>query len=146
MGYDMNLMVFKKRSLERIKEHTSVDVLDFNITDAYSIYLFTLLHSDDYVIPEGEEARYILSESYRILDDFFKEKGVKVENDEAILISKKTYEDLVIWVEEKLKSTTLFDLAWKDEFEILTYVTVYQNLKREKIDFDTEFVLFIHDW
>ena len=74
------------------------------------------------------------------------EKGVKVENDEAILISKKTYEDLVIWVEEKLKSTTLFDLAWKDEFEILTYVTVYQNLKREKIDFDTEFVLFIHDW
>ena len=97
-------------------------------------------------LPICEEARYILSESYRILDDFFKEKGVKVENDEAILISKKTYEDLVIWVEEKLKSTTLFDLAWKDEFEILTYVTVYQNLKREKIDFDTEFVLFIHDW
>ena len=27
MGYDMNLMVFKKRSLERTKEHTSVDVL-----------------------------------------------------------------------------------------------------------------------
>lgn len=146
MGYDMNLVVFKKKSLERIKEKTGVEVLDFNITDAYSIYLFTLLHPDEYVVPEEEKARYILSESYRILDDFFKEKHIEVGNDEAIIIPKETYEDLVLWVEEKLKSTTLFDLAWKDDFEILTYVAVYQNLKREKIDFDTEFVMFAHDW
>lgn len=146
MGYDMNLVVFKKKSLERIKEKTGVEILDFNITDAYSIYLFTLLYPDEYVVPEGEEARHILSESYRILDDFFKEKHIEVGNDEAIIIPKETYEDLVLWVEKKLKSTTLFDLAWKDDFEILTYVAVYQNLKREKIDFDTEFVVFAHDW
>lgn len=140
MGYDMNLMVFKKKSLDRIKGEWA----DYSFSDIYSNLLFSRLYPDEYDFPEDEIGRCIYSGNRDILSDFFVSE---IYNDEAVFIGRKIYNKIFQWLEEKLRSITLYDLLWEDDIrQYLDLMELYKCLLEEHIDFETEFVVFEHDW
>ena len=140
MGYDMNIMVFKKKTLERMKEEWA----DCSFSDMYSNFLFSRLYPDEYDFPEDEIGRLVYTGNRDILSDFFAQK---IYNDEAIIIGRNTYNRIIDWIEDKLKSTNLYDLVWEEDIhQYLELMELYKCLPNEQIDFETEFVVFEHDW
>ena len=56
---------------------------------------------------------------------------------------------MLCWLEEKLKSKTLYDYTYDencDYLEFETMIRVYKQMKAEKIVYETEFVVYQHDW
>lgn len=141
LGYDMELTVFKKKTLSKIKNKMH----EGSISDLYSERLFAYLHPEDYEIPKEEAGRYIFSESTRVFDEFFDRK---IDNDEVIIIDEKTYKQMYGWLENKLKTTTLYDLVdgRENEIGIDLIIRIYKNMREEVIDFENEFVIYTHDW
>ena len=80
-----------------------------------------------------------------MFDGFFEKP---VENDEAIIVDKNTYYKMLKWLENKLKSTTAYDFINNPdyEYEVPVWIVAYKNMIKEEIDFDTEIVIFQHDW
>ena len=52
------------------------------------------------------------------------------------------------WLENKLKTTTAYDFISNPdyEYEVPTWIVAYRSMMKEEIDFDTEVVIFQHDW
>ena len=145
MSYDMELVVLKKKSLENAQKIWK----EYTLSELYSNFLFTRLHLEEYEISEDEKGRWIYSCQMRIFDEFFeKEIGRDIENDEVFIINKDTYNKMCQWLENKLKTTTFFDV--KDdvdkEYRLSNLTEAYNYMIKEKIDFEKEFVLFQHDW
>ena len=64
-------------------------------------------------------------------------------------IDEETYNRMLCWLEEKLKSKTLYDYTYDencDYLEFETMIRVYKQMKAEKIVYETEFVVYQHDW
>ena len=143
MGYDMQLSIFKKKTLEWIEKELEHEKYTFS--DIFSECLYAWLYPEEYEIPKGEEGRYICSENINIFKDFL---GGKVENCEAIIIDKETYHSMFNWLENKLKAMSLLDFVDDPEAEYLIYpyIRVYRNMRDANINFDEEFVVFEHDW
>lgn len=145
MGYDMDMAVLKKKSLEEMKKILP----DYTFRDMYSDFLFTRLYPDKYEVSEDEKGRWITWANRNIFYDFFQPK---LENDAAIIINEDTYSKMVDWLEEKLKNKTLYDIAINedddecDEYELGEMIRVYKQMKKEKINYETEFVVYQHDW
>lgn len=137
----MELTVFKKKTLSKIKNK----IHEGSISDLYSECLFAYLYPEDYEIPKEEVGRYICSESTRVFDEFFNRK---IDNDEVIIIDEKTYKQMYGWLENKLKTTTLYDLVdgRENEIGIDSIIRTYKNMREEVIDFENEFVIYTHDW
>lgn len=141
VGYDADIVAFKKKTLEDIK-----DILpDYSFRDLYSSYLFTRVYPDEYDFPEDEKATWIFSPYRDIFNEFFDDK---FENDEARIIDKETYYKFYHWLESKLKNTTLYDFTEDevDERYIDTLINTYKSMRDKPVDFETEFVVFQHDW
>lgn len=141
MGYDADIVVLKKKTLEEIKEKFH----NCSFKDIYSCYLFTRMYPDEYYFPKDENAIWIFSPNRDIFNEFF---DGKFENDEARIIDKETYYKFYHWLEAKLKNTTLYDFT-KDEIDeryIDTLINTYKNMRDKPVDFETEFVVFQHDW
>lgn len=142
MGYDMEMVVLKKKSLEEMKKLLP----GCTFKDLYKDFLFTRLYPDLYEFSEDEKGRVITFSSKNIFRDFFEPK---LENDEAIIIDEETYNRMLCWLEEKLKSKTLYDYTYDencDYLEFETMIRVYKQMKAEKIVYETEFVVYQHDW
>lgn len=141
MGYDMDLGVFKKKTLERLQKETS----ECSLSDLYSNYLFAWMYPEKHKIPKDEEARCICSLNKDVFEGFFDKP---VENDEAIIIDKDTYFKMHEWLGNKLKSITAYDFISNPnyEYEVPIWIVAYKNMMKEEIDFDTEIVIFQHDW
>lgn len=142
MGYDMSIAVFKKKSLNEAQKLFP----KYTFKDLYSDLLFRRLRPDIYDIPEDEKGRWITWANRNIFRDFFEPK---LENDEAVIINEVTYNKMVDWLEKKLKSKTLYDCACNkeyDDYKVAEMIRVYRQMKEEKIDYVTEFIVYQHDW
>ena len=140
--YDMEIAVLKKKTLEETKRMLP----DYTFSEMYSIFLFSRLYPDEYEFPEDEEGRFITYSSYNIFGDYFEPA---FENGMAIIIDKDIYSEMMVWLEDKLKSVTLLDFACNqgcDIYEFQEMINVYKNMRwsKDKIDFATEFVVFQH--
>ena len=133
MGYDMQLCIFKKKTLDYIKQELKSEQYEFS--EIYSEVLFCWLYPNDYKIPTDEIGKYICYEITNIFEEFFKPK---IENGQAIIIDESTYNKMLKWLENKLKA--------KNKIDMYPYIRVYKNMKNTNIDFKTEFVVFEHDW
>ena len=141
MGYDAKIIAFKKKTLQNIQ-----DVLpDYSFRDLYSNYLFTRIYPDEYNFPEDEKAKWISSPRKNIFSEFF---NGNFENEEVRIIDKYTYYKFYYWIEHKLKTITLYNLvdSGMDERYISSLVDTYKNMRDAPVDFNTEFVVFQHDW
>ena len=137
MGYSMDMTV-----------HTNIALK--NMQKMFTSYTFENMY-DDFTdgfigISEDEQGRFVTWANFNIFKDFFKPK---LENEKTIIINKETYDMMILWLEDKLKSQTLYDCACNDDFdsyETSEMIRVYRQMKNETIDFDTEFVVYHHDW
>lgn len=142
MGYDADIVAFKKKALknvQRIMPNHSFQYL-------YSNYLFMRMYPNEYNFPEDEQAKWICSPSIDIFNDFLK---IKLKNEEARIINKDIYLQFYKYLESKLKSITLFDCANDkkyDELYVNAIIETYKSMRDKPIDFETEFVVFQHDW
>lgn len=141
MGYNMEIVVFKKKTLEEVQKYMK----DYTFSDLYSDYLFTRLYPDDYDFPDDERAKPIVDLNRNVFKEFF---NPPLNNDIAIIIDEHTYDKMLLWLENKLKTTTLYDLKDDDDYEYDAHIWImcYKQMKKAKIDFETEFVVFQHDW
>ena len=141
MGYDADIVAFKKQTLQNIQEVLP----DYSFRDLYSNYLFTRMYPEEYDFPEDEKAKWISSPCRDIFSEFFDDD---FENEEARIIDKETYYKFYYWLENKLRRTTLYNLvdSGMDERYISSLVDTYKNMRDTSVDFNTEFVIFQHDW
>lgn len=141
MGYDADIVAFKKKTLQNIQEVLP----DYSFKDLYSNYLFTRIYPDEYDFPEDEKAKWISSPFSDIFNEFFDDN---FENEEVRIIDKDTYYKFYYWIEDKLKTTTLYDLvdSGMDKQYVSSLVDTYKNMRDKPVDFETEFVVFQHDW
>ena len=141
MGYDADIVAFKKQTLQNIQEVLP----DYSFRDLYSNYLFTRIYPEEYDFPEDEKAKWISSPCRDIFSEFFDDD---FENEEARIIDKETYCNFYHWLEDKLQGITLYNLVNSDMDEqyISSLVDTYKNMRDTPVDFETEFVVFQHDW
>jgi hypothetical protein len=142
MSYDMNLVILKNKTLNNIRK----EFPDYTFSEMYSSFLVDYLYPDDYIIPEDEVGREIVWANRDIFCNFFEGK---LKNDEAIIIDEDTYAKMFNWLESEMKSKTLYDIAIDETgnlCEIEELIRAYRQMKKEKIDFETEFVVYHHDW
>ena len=141
MGYDEDILVFKKKTLEKINEKYP----NCSFKDIYSCYLFTRIYPDEYDFPEDEKATWIFSPKKDIFNEFF---DGNFGDNEARIIDEETYFKFYNWLEEKLKGITLYDLTeiGVDKCYFDTLINTYKSMRNKTIDFETEFVVFQHDW
>ena len=141
MGYDAKIIAFKKKTLQNIQEVLP----DYSFKDLYSNYLFTRMYPEEYDFPEDEKAKWISSPCRDIFSEFF---DGNFENEEARVIDEETYYKFYHWLEDKLRNTTLYNLvdSGMDERYISSLVDTYKNMRDTPVDFNTEFVVFQHDW
>ena len=141
MGYDAKIIAFKKKTLQNIQE----TLPDYSFGDLYSNYLFTRIYHEEYDFPEDEKAKWISSPCRYLFNEFF---DGNFENEEARVIDEETYYKFYYWLENKLRSITLYNLVDNnmDEQYIDCLVNTYKNMRDTPVDFTTEFVVFQHDW
>lgn len=141
MGYDMQIVVLKRKTLEKARELNRGG----SFSCLYNDFLFTRLCPDDYEFPKEEEGRVICSESRDVFKGYFENRP---GNGEAVLIEEEEYKKMFEWLKHKLETITLLDLARseKDAAEVSPLIQVYRDMCDNSIDFETEFVVFEHDW
>ena len=81
-----------------------------------------------------------------VFDEYFRRKPL--ENGESRIIPKSIYDDFLKWIEDKIKSTTLYDITIGkiDDYTVHAYINVYKFLKDLTIDWNKEYVVFRNDW
>ena len=141
MGYDANIVAFKKKTLQNIQEVLP----DYSFRDLYSNYLFTRIYPEEYDFPEDEKAKWISSPCRYLFNEFF---DGNFENGEAKIIDKEIYYKFYYWLENKLRRTTLYNLIYSDidDQYIGSIIDTYKNMRDKPVDFNTEFAVFRHDW
>lgn len=141
MGCAADMIAFKKKTLQNFQEIFP----NYSFKDLYSNYLFTRIYPDEYDFPEDEKATWIFSPYKDIFNDFFDDT---FKNEEIRVIDKENYYKFYYWLEDKLKNTTLYDLVNMDidEKYVGSLIDTYKNMRDKIIDFETEFVVFQHDW
>lgn len=141
MGYDMDLGVFKKKTLERLQKEAP----EYSLSGLYSNCLFAWMYPEEYEIPEDETALWISSPCKDIFDEFV---DGEFKNGEVRIIDKEMYSKFYHWLEDRLKNTTLYNLidSDMDEQYVGSLVDTYKNMRDKPVDFETEFVVFQHDW
>lgn len=75
-------------------------------------------------------------------------KKILIENEKARIIEKDTFEDFKKWIEHKVKTITLFDIATEQitDSQVNNYIRIYHALQDVKVDWNTECVVFQNDW
>lgn len=139
MGYEMRMMVLNKRDLHERQKNNS----DYTFKDLYIDVL--KLERNPY---DNEDIKYrdIFESSRDIFCDFFSPKILPYE---TVLIDKNTYFKMIFWMEEILKSKTLYQFTCEennDLYKMQEMINIYKKMKKEIVDFENEFVIFTHDW
>jgi len=142
MGYDMNIGVLKRKTIEKLKKEFPENSFQVLFLD----YLWKYLNPDDYYVEIDEEGRYITWSNRNIFKKFF---DPNLNNNAAIIIEEPTYNEMLNYLECQLKCKRLYDLVFVSDDEIYEYqeiMKVYKQMLEEKIDWNTEVVVFQHDW
>lgn len=142
MGYNMDMTVHTNKTLNNMQKMFPY----YTFENIHDDFINDVLYSEEYGIPEDEQGRFVTWSNFNIFKNFFKPR---ITNDTSIIIDKETYIMMIWWLEEKLKSQTLYDCACNDDFnsyETMEMIRVYRQMKKEVIDFETEFVVYHHDW
>lgn len=142
MGYDGGIIIVKKKVVEKVKH-----LLDaYSFSDLYENYLYMWEYPEEYGLPEDEKSIIVGMLDKNIFDEYFRRKPL--ENGESRIIPKSIYDDFLKWIEDKIKSTTVYDIAIGkiDDYTVHTYINVYKFLKDSTIDWNKEYVVFRNDW
>lgn len=142
MGYDGGIIIVKKKAFEKVKHL----LIAYSFSDLYRNYLYMWESPGHYGIPKDEESIVAAWFTDDIFEEYFTEKPL--ENDEARIVTKDIYEDFVNWIENKVKTTTLYDIATKQIGDNMarTYIDAYKSLKNLQVDWNKEYVVFTNDW
>ena len=142
MGYDGGIVIVKKKAVEKVKHFLIV----YSFSELYENYLYMWEYPEEHGLPEDEKSIGVDVLDKNILDEYFRRKPL--ENGESRLIPKSIYDDFLKWIEDKIKSTTLYDIATGqiDDYTVHAYINVYKFLKDLQIDWDNEYVVFQNDW
>lgn len=142
MGYDGGIIIVKKKVVEKVKHL----LIAYSFSDLYRNYLYMWESPGRYGIPKDEESIVAAWFNEDIFEEYFIEKPL--ENDEARIVTRDIYEDFVNWIENRVKTTTLYDIATKQIGDNMarTYMDAYKSLKNLQVDWDTEYVVFTNDW
>lgn len=146
MGYDASIIVMKKKLIEKAK-HLFPGTETYSFSELYENCLYMWERPENYYgLQEDDKSISIDVLDENIFDEFFKRKPL--ENGEFRLIPKSIYDDFLKWIEDKIKSTTLYDIATGqiDDYTVHAYINVYKFLKDLKIDWNKEYVVFRNDW
>ena len=105
-----------------------------------------LEYPEIYNFQKDEESIGIDVLDENVFDEYFRRKPL--ENGESRIIPKNIYDDFLKWIEDKIKSTTLYDIAIGkiDDYTVHAYINVYKLLKDLTIDWNKEYVVFRNDW
>ena len=142
MGYNGGIIIVKKKVVEKVK-HLMVA---YSFSDLYENYLYMWEYPEIYNFPKDEESIGIDVLDENVFDEYFRRKPL--ENGESRIIPKSIYDDFLKWIEDKIKSTTLYDIAIGkiDDYTVHAYINVYKLLKDLTIDWNKEYVVFRNDW
>ena len=142
MGYNGGIIIVKKKVVEKVK-HLMVA---YSFSDLYENYLYMLEYPEIYNFQKDEESIGIDVLDENVFDEYFRRKPL--ENGESRIIPKSIYDDFLKWIEDKIKSTTLYDIAIGkiDDYTVHAYINVYKLLKDLTIDWNKEYVVFRNDW
>lgn len=140
MGFDLTMAVMKRNVISKAKEQYP----DVDFSTLYGNYLYQWIYNDmndRCDIPDNEMGYYLVGANFDIFKGYFKEVP---KSDEYLLIDEQQFKDMLIWLENKIKSTTLFDIL-KDNIEsyyIEQMLNTYKCMKEAEIDFNTEIVVY----
>ena len=141
MGYDGGIVIVKKKAVEKVKHL----LIAYSFSELYENYLYKWGCPEEYGLLDDEKSIGVDIDK-NIFDEYFRRKPLK--NGESRLISKSVYGDFFKWIEDKIKNTTLYDIAIGkiDDYTVHDYINVYKFLKDSIIDWDNEYVVFRSDW
>ena len=142
MGYDGGIIIVKKKVVEKVKHLLVV----YSFSELYENYLYMWEYPEEYGLPEDEKSIGVDVLDENVFDEYFRRKPL--ENGESRIIPKNIYDDFLKWIEDKIKSTTLYDIAIEkiDDYTVHAYINVYKFLKDLTIDWNKEYVVFRNDW
>ena len=127
MGYNCGMVVFKKESLEGFQTKEP-------LKDLYSAYL-----------ADAVDGREIFSAGKNVFKEAF---CLPIQNGAVAAFDKKRYVGLLLFLGDKLRRVTLYELVNDPEmeYERLLWIDIYKRMTSANIDFETEIVLLQHDW
>lgn len=140
MGYYIDIVKLKKKSLEKWQDIFP----NCTFSELYSNFLFSYIDPDEYDIPDDEIGVCFASAECNIFHDYF---NPPLETNDAFIIDKDTYNKMCEWLETKLKSKSLYDLAIDENYnenEFIQLIRIYKQMSKENIDFETEIVVYVH--
>lgn len=142
MGYDGGIIIVKKKVVEKVKHL----LVAYSFSELYENYLYMWEYPEEYGLPEDEKSIGIDVLDENVFDEYFRRKPL--ENGESRIIPKSIYDDFLKWIEDKIKSTTLYDITTGkiDDYTVHAYINVYKFLKDLTIDWNKEYVVFRNDW
>nr|DAS29402.1 MAG TPA: hypothetical protein [Caudoviricetes sp.] len=142
MGYDGGIIIVKKKVVEKVKHL----LVAYSFSELYENYLYMWEYPEEYGLPEDEKSIGIDVLDENVFDEYFRRKPL--ENGESRIIPKSIYDDFLKWIEDKIKSTTLYDITIGkiDDYTVHAYINVYKFLKDLTIDWNKEYVVFRNDW
>lgn len=142
MGYDGGIIIVKKKAVEKVKHL----LVAYSFSDLYENYLYMWEYPEEYGLPEDEKSIGIDVLDENVFDEYFRRKPL--ENGESRIIPKSIYDDFLKWIEDKIKSTTLYDITIGkiNDYTVHAYINVYKFLKDLTIDWNKEYVVFRNDW
>lgn len=142
MGYDGGIIIVKKKVVEKVKHL----LVAYSFSELYENYLYMWKYPEEYGLPEDEKSIGIDVLDENVFDEYFRRKPL--ENGESRIIPKSIYDDFLKWIEDKIKSTTLYDITIGkiDDYTVHAYINVYKFLKDLTIDWNKEYVVFRNDW
>lgn len=141
MGYDGGIIIVKKKVVEKVKHL----LVAYSFSELYENYLYMWEYPEEYGLPEDEKSIGIDVSDENVFDEYFRRKPL--ENGESRIIPKSIYDDFLKWIEDKIKSTTLYDITIGkiDDYTVHAYINVYKFLKDLTIDWNKEYVVFRND-
>lgn len=127
MGYNCEMVVFKKELLESFRTKEP-------LKDLYSAYL-----------ADAVDGKEIFSASKNVFKEAF---CLPIQNGAIATFDKKRYAGLLLFLGDKLKRVTLYELVNdpEREYEYQLWIDIYKRMTSVNIDFETEIVLLQHDW
>ena len=142
MGYDGGIIIVKKKAVEKVKHL----LVAYSFSELYENYLYMWEYPEKYGLPKDEESIGIDVLDENVFGEYFRRKPL--ENGESRIIPKSIYDDFLKLIEDKIKSTTLYDIAIGkiDDYTVHAYINVYKFFKDLTIDWDKEYVVFRNDW
>lgn len=148
MGYNAEMVAFKKKELEEIQKYVPEYTYDDMFIEYLSINMYTASKNNSAENDVDITANWIYSPNKDVFSDFFTSKNIEFNNGDSVVINEDIYNDFYVWIKNILSSLTLLDVTNRkgEKAYFDTLINTYKSMRDKPIDFETEFVVFQHDW